>query len=118
MHPEVTALLVPYLWALLWSAPPLLGFTVFRRYLQAMDVVKPITVALVSANMINAAANWILVSASRLTRAGRARVRVRDGGRAHLHGGVLCAVVVIRERRRPSGLRDVPFVIGSRTDMV
>ncbi len=38
IHPDVLVVLQPYLAALLWSAPPLLLFTVFRRYLQAMNV--------------------------------------------------------------------------------
>ena len=112
MHPEVTALLVPYLSALLWSAPPLLVFTVFRRYLQAMGVVKPVTVALVSANIINAAANWVLVYGY----LGVPALGVRGSAYATLAARIymavfLLAVVVSRERRRPSGLRDVPFVI-------
>src|SRR5262245_30535650 len=55
MHPDVLVLLEPYLAALLWSVPPLLAYTVFRRYLQAMNIVRPITVALISANLVNAA---------------------------------------------------------------
>ena len=61
LHPAVIAILQPYLGALLWSIPPLLAFTVFRRYLQAMHAVRPVMVALVSANLINAFVNWVLV---------------------------------------------------------
>jgi MATE family multidrug resistance protein len=112
MHPDVTVLLQPYLRALLWSAPPLLAFTVFRRYLQAMHVVKPITVALLSANVINAAGNWVLVYGH----LGFPALGVRGSAYATVAARVylavfLCAVVVMRERRRPSGLHDVPFVI-------
>ena len=39
--------------ALLWGVLPLLLYTAFRRYLQAINIVKPITFALVSANLIN-----------------------------------------------------------------
>ena len=35
-------LMQPYLAQLLWSTPPLLVYAVFRRYLQAMHVVRPI----------------------------------------------------------------------------
>ena len=59
--PEVIALTAPYLRALVWSTGPILIFSAFRRYLQGIDVVKPITFALVSANLINLAANWIFV---------------------------------------------------------
>ena len=59
--PAVLARTIPYLEALTWSTAPLLVFSAFRRYLQAMDVVKPITFALVTANLINAFACWVLV---------------------------------------------------------
>lgn len=59
--PGVLARMVPYLRALTWGVAPLLVFTAFRRYLQAVEVVRPITFALVSANVINALACWALV---------------------------------------------------------
>ncbi len=61
MRPEILAILQPYLYRLLWSAPPLLIYTVFRRYLQAMNCVGPITIAAVVTNVINLAANWMFV---------------------------------------------------------
>ena len=54
-------LLGPFVRALLWGVPPLLFFTAFRRYLQAQDIVRPITFAVVSANLINFAGNWLLM---------------------------------------------------------
>ena len=50
-----------YLRVVTWSLLPLLLFTVFRRYMQAVGIVRPIMITLVSANIINAAANWLLV---------------------------------------------------------
>ena len=47
--------------ALLWSAPPLFLFTVFRRYLQAMNIVRPILVGVVVMNLVNALGNWVFV---------------------------------------------------------
>ncbi len=44
-----------------WSVPPLLLYSAFRRYLQGMGVVRPIMVALVTANIVNVAANWVLI---------------------------------------------------------
>jgi MATE family multidrug resistance protein len=41
--------------------PPLLFFAAFRRYLQAMDIVKPITFAVISANLLNFAGNWLFM---------------------------------------------------------
>jgi MATE family multidrug resistance protein len=60
-NPNVMQHFDPYMRALQWGVPPLLLFSAFRRYLQAVDVVKPVTFALVSANLINAAGNWLLM---------------------------------------------------------
>jgi len=58
---EVLRLTAPYLHVLVWSLLPLVLYATFRRYLQALAIVKPITVALVSANIINAVGAWALV---------------------------------------------------------
>jgi MATE family multidrug resistance protein len=39
----------------------LLFYSAFRRYLQAMNIVKPITFAVVSANLLNFAGNWLFM---------------------------------------------------------
>jgi len=51
----------PYIRALNWSAPPLLLFFCLRRYLQSIGVVRPILLTLITANLVNAAGNWIFV---------------------------------------------------------
>jgi MATE family multidrug resistance protein len=51
----------PFLRALNWGTLPLLGYFALRRYLQAVNVVRPITLALISANLVNAAGNWALI---------------------------------------------------------
>ncbi|HMD40690.1 MAG TPA: MATE family efflux transporter [Candidatus Acidoferrum sp.] len=63
MHiaPDVIALAVPYSKALAWGTLPLLLYSAVRRCMQAMNIVKPIAFALISANLINAAGNWILI---------------------------------------------------------
>ena len=61
LHPETRRLVGPYIRVISVSALPLLVYASFRRYLQGMHVVRPIMVALVSANIINAAANWVLI---------------------------------------------------------
>ena len=58
---EVLRLTIPYLRVITWSLLPLLLYASFRRYLQALGLVRPVTVALVSANLINAVAAWALV---------------------------------------------------------
>ncbi len=59
--PAVMNLTVPYLRALVWSAPPLMLYFAFRRYLQGMNLVKPVVIALVGANIANIFGNWVLI---------------------------------------------------------
>ena len=58
---EIVRQMAPFLSALNWSTPPLLLYFGLRRYLQAVSIVKPITFALISANVINAVGNWIFI---------------------------------------------------------
>jgi MATE family multidrug resistance protein len=60
-NPAVLALLGPYLKALIWGILPLLGFSAFRRYLQSMNIARPVTFAVVSANVVNFFGNWLLM---------------------------------------------------------
>ncbi len=59
--PEVVSLAVPYSKALAWGTLPLLLYFAVRRCMQAMNLVRPIAFALVTANIINAVGNWILI---------------------------------------------------------
>ena len=61
LDPGVLALVQPYFAIVTWSLPLLLLYAAFRRYLQAVSVVRPIMVALVTANLVNAAVNWVLI---------------------------------------------------------
>jgi multidrug resistance protein, MATE family len=63
MHiaPDVIALAVPYSKALAWGTLPLLLYFAVRRCMQAMNMVRPIAFALITANLINAGGNWILI---------------------------------------------------------
>ncbi len=61
IHPAVLRETVPYLNAINWSTLPLVMYFAFRRYLQSINVVAPITFALVSANLVNVAVNWLLI---------------------------------------------------------
>ena len=47
--------------SLTWSVLPLLLYAAFRRYLQGMGVVRPVMIALVSANVVNVVVNWVLI---------------------------------------------------------
>lgn len=110
LHPAVLDLLSPYLVRLLWSAPPLLAYTVLRRYLQAMNVVRPVMIALVSANVINALANWVFVYG----RLGMPALGVAGSAYATLAARIymtlfLTGVIILRERRWPSGLQAISW---------
>lgn len=61
LHPDVLRLAQPYLRVIALSTPLLLLHTSFRRYLQGIGVVRPVTIALVFANVFNAIVNWILI---------------------------------------------------------
>jgi MATE family multidrug resistance protein len=61
VDPVVLREAIPYLDALVWSTFPLLLYFAFRRYLQGMNLVAPIMFALVSANLINFAADCVFV---------------------------------------------------------
>jgi MATE family multidrug resistance protein len=58
---EVRALAEPYILALSTGTLPLLLYAAFRRFLQATNRVRPVMIALVSANLINAGANYVLI---------------------------------------------------------
>ena len=109
-HPDVLRELVPYTSNLVWSAPPLMAYVVFRRYLQAMNVVRPIMVALIVANLMNLFVNWVLIfghlgmSAMGVVGAAYATVASRIVLAISLFG-----VIIYRERDTPSGLHDVPL---------
>ena len=59
--PGVLPLVHDYFDVVTLSLPPLLLYAAFRRYLQAVTRVTPIMVTLVTANVVNAVANWALV---------------------------------------------------------
>jgi MATE family multidrug resistance protein len=52
---------IPYTNALTWGLFPLLLYFAVRRCLQAMNMVRPVAFALVTANIVNALFNWILI---------------------------------------------------------
>jgi len=52
---------IPYTKALIYGLFPLLLYFAVRRCLQAMNMVRPVAFALVTANIVNALGNWILI---------------------------------------------------------
>ncbi|MFO0502898.1 MAG: MATE family efflux transporter [Acidobacteriota bacterium] len=61
VQPPVRALAGPYIDALAAGTLPLLLYAAFRRFLQATGRVRPVMVALLLANGVNAAANAVLI---------------------------------------------------------
>jgi multidrug resistance protein, MATE family len=109
-HPDILVELNAYTWPLMWSAPPLLAYVVFRRYLQAMSIVRPVMIALAAANLLNLVGNWAFIyghlgsPAMGIKGSAYATVLSRIG----LAVSLFC-VILYNERDRPSGLHDVPF---------
>jgi len=63
MHidPAILALAIPYTKALAVGLFPLLLYFAVRRCLQAMNMVRIVAFALITANIVNAVGNWVLI---------------------------------------------------------
>jgi MATE family multidrug resistance protein len=97
--PEVVTLATPYMKSLAWGTLPLLVQGAFRRYLQALGVVRPALVAVLTANVVNWFGNWLLIRGH----LGFPALGVDGSGwsttvsRIYL-AGVMIAAAVLRER--------------------
>jgi MATE family multidrug resistance protein len=104
---DVVGQTIPYLRALNWSTLPLLLYFVFRRYLQGINLAKPVMFSLVSANVVNLAGNWAFVFGHLGV---RAMGTVGSGwstciSRTYM-ASVLLAYCVYYDRRYKTGLRE------------
>jgi MATE family multidrug resistance protein len=61
VQPELLPQVNGYLHAVAWGTLPLLVYFASRRYLQGMGIPKPVTFALITANIIHIAANYALI---------------------------------------------------------
>jgi multidrug resistance protein, MATE family len=61
ISPDIIVLAVPYSKAMAWGTLPLLLYFAVRRCMQGMNIVRPIAFALITANIINAVGNWLLI---------------------------------------------------------
>lgn len=108
-HGAVRPLLEGYFGVVILSTPFLLAYAVCRRYLQGMHTAVPVMFALVTANLINAAANYLLINGHygfpRLGVTGAAWATVIS--RAYMLGSLLFAVWWI-DRQRTRDLRQQP----------
>ena len=50
-----------YLTGVVWSLPFMLLFTALRRYLQAVELVRPIMVVIIAANLVNLVSDWAMI---------------------------------------------------------
>jgi len=110
IEPSVLRWTLPYLTAVAWSALPIFLYSSARRYLQAMNLVRPVMIALISANLINAGSNWMLIfghwGAPRLGIAGAGWATVISMCYLALF---LMVVVLLRERERRSRAFRLPW---------
>lgn len=109
LDPAVLPLTRDYFDVVIWSLLPLLLYAAFRRYLQATGSVRPVMMALVVANLVNAAVNWVLIfgqlGAPELGVAGAAWATVFS--RVFMAAWLLWAIVA-REWGRTPGLFETP----------
>lgn len=61
VDPLIGSMTRSYAGLLNWGTLPLLVYGGFRRYLQGVARVRPVTFALISANLVNLAGNWIFI---------------------------------------------------------
>src|SRR5664279_2186796 len=97
-------LLGPFVHGLLWGVLPLMLFTAFRRYLQAMNIVKPITFAVVGANLLHFAGTWLFMygnwGAPRLGLQGSAY----STSISRVYIALVLLIAVLRHQRKPANL--------------
>jgi MATE family, multidrug efflux pump len=110
--PDVLHLTRPYLGILTWSLPPLLLYAAFRRYLQAMAIVRPVTITLFAANAVNALGNWVFI----FGHFGAPALGVRGSAYSTLAARIFMAaalffVILEQERRTSPRLRDTPMSV-------
>jgi multidrug resistance protein, MATE family len=100
VDPDVMRDTRPYMHVLNFSSLPLLLYFAFRRYLQSVNIVRPIMVALVTANVVNLAGNLIFVfgrfGAPRLGATGAAWATLLS--RAYL--AIVLAIVILKHDPR------------------
>ncbi len=112
LDPTVLLLTRPYLDVVVWSVLPLLLYATFRRYLQGMGIVRPVMIALVSANLVNVFVNWVLIYG----KLGAPAMGVRGAAWATvlsrvMMAGYLFVVILQRERGRRPGLFETSLAI-------
>jgi MATE family multidrug resistance protein len=112
LNPEIATLAGPYLEVIAFGSLPLLLYAAFRRYLQGIHIVRPVMYALISANVVNAAANWVLIYGH----LGAPALGVTGSAWATCLGRLYMCVflylaIVLEHRRRGDAHQHVPFAV-------
>jgi MATE family multidrug resistance protein len=105
----VAAATRPYLRALTWGLLPLLLYATLRRYLQALGRVRAIMAALLTANLINLVANWLLVFGNWGFPALGAEGSGWATTAARVYLFLFLLVVFVRHQRRTAGNLALPW---------
>ena len=107
-HDAVKPLLESYFGIIMLSTPFLLAYAACRRYLQGMHAVTPVMFALVTANLVNAGANWVLIYGHfgfpALGIAGAAWATVIS--RTYMLGVLIVAVWLVDKQRTSEAVQD------------
>lgn len=93
LDPNVYALAVPFTYVLSLSVLPIAFYTAQRRYLQCLHLVRPVSIALLTANLVNFGLNALLIPRYGVTGSAWATV----GARIYL---ALFLYLVLRQRDR------------------
>lgn len=99
-NPNVMTECAPYMRNLEWGLLPLFLFSALRRYVQSVNVVKPVTFILISANLVNFAGDWVFMYGHLGAPAmGLAGSGISTSLARIYMAVVMCAAVVWEERR-------------------
>jgi MATE family multidrug resistance protein len=107
---EIMPAINGYLHAVAWGTLPLLIYFASRRYLQGMGLAKPVTFALVTANLVHVAANYALIYGNW----GAPQMGATGAGwatcfsRAYM-AGFLVGYIFWYDRKHRTGLLDTPL---------
>jgi len=110
LDPGVLRETQPYIRAIAWSSLPIFLYASFRRYLQGINVVRPVMIALISANVINALCNWVLI----FGHWGAPELGVEGAGWATVISTAYLAIylavaIVLHDRDERGGLWETPL---------
>ena len=106
IDPAVLEHTVSYTKVMGWAALPIYLYAAVRRYLQAMDRVLPVMLALLSANLVNVLVNWLLIFGN----LGAPQLGVRGAGWATvISAWYMALLLVLVSARHAAGLLSTPF---------